>query len=78
MNLIQRGTTASRANRGKSVNDSIAQSAGRDSDDGNGAGAGLMLKHIVRRLILSEWECNHPGSLVGTGTCKERSLSKLS
>ena len=31
MNLIQRGTTASRANRGKSVNDSIAQRNGTPS-----------------------------------------------
>jgi len=31
MNLVQRGTTASRANRGKSVNDSIAQTNRRPS-----------------------------------------------
>ena len=31
MNLVQRGTTASRANRGKSVNDSIAQRVGQPS-----------------------------------------------
>ena len=35
MNLIQRGTTASRANRGKSVNDSIAQRKGCPSYGGN-------------------------------------------
>jgi hypothetical protein len=35
MNLIQRGTTASRANRGKSVNTSIAQSKGGGGYAGN-------------------------------------------
>ncbi len=35
MNLIQRGTTASRANRGKSVKRSIAQRTSRCRYDGN-------------------------------------------
>ena len=36
MNLIQRGTTASRANRGKSVKGSIAQSNDSNSYERNG------------------------------------------
>jgi hypothetical protein len=35
MNLIQRGTTASRANRGKSVKKSITQRTGSGRYDGN-------------------------------------------
>jgi len=53
MNLIQRGTTASRANRGKSVNDSIAHREDTHGDDGNGRVASLMLKDIVCRLPLN-------------------------
>lgn len=41
MNLIQRGTTASRANRGKSVNKSIAQRVGCGSYDSNWSLANL-------------------------------------
>lgn len=36
MNLVLRGTTASRANRGKSVKESIAQSNGCNSYERNG------------------------------------------
>jgi hypothetical protein len=42
MNLIQRGTTASRANRGKSVKNSIAQRFGRGGYDGNCIAANLI------------------------------------
>ena len=41
MNLIQRGTTASRANRGKSVKNSIAQRFGRGGYESNWSAANL-------------------------------------
>ena len=42
MILIQRGTTASRANRGKSVNRSITQTAVEDSYEGKSMMGSLM------------------------------------
>jgi len=52
MNLIQRGTTASRANRGKSVKKSIAQRIGHDSDESNRVMAGLIQENIVWQVTL--------------------------
>jgi hypothetical protein len=47
MNLIQRGTTASRANRGKSVENSIAQGIGTVSYGGNRVSAGRQGEELV-------------------------------
>ena len=46
MNLIQRGTTASRANRGKSVMKSIAQRGGTDSYQRNWIVASLIPQNL--------------------------------
>jgi hypothetical protein len=46
MNLVQLGTTASRANRGKSVNDSIAQGMVLRSYDGK-----RMLGSLIPKIL---------------------------
>jgi hypothetical protein len=47
MNLIQRGTTASRANRGKSVKKSIAQYNGSERYVRNAGLAGFIVEDFV-------------------------------
>jgi hypothetical protein len=54
MNLVQRGTTASRANRGKSVNDSIAQRVGAPSYRGKTLLASLIPEDFLLRLVWKE------------------------
>src|SRR5271169_588103 len=51
MNLIQRGTTASRANRGKSVKKSIARRCGTARYDRNGVVVSLIPTTFRCRLL---------------------------
>jgi len=71
MNLIQRGTTASRANRGKSVKRSIAQRAGRGSYDRNCRAA--IFTQAIFDAVYSE---NGPSTHLTTlGTGLERMIA---
>jgi hypothetical protein len=54
MNLVQRGTTASRANRGKSVNDSITQTNHRPSYWGKTLLVSLIPENFLLRLVWKE------------------------
>jgi hypothetical protein len=57
MNLIQRGTTASRANRGKSVKRSIAQRAGGGSYDRN-----CLVTNLTSAIFFAVYSENDPST----------------
>jgi len=71
MNLIQRGTTASRANRGKSVNDSIAQRNGAPSYRRKR----LFVSLIPGNLYRSYPEWGGGTHLTSSGTATERKVA---
>ncbi len=71
MNLIQRGTTASRANRGKSVTNSIARSRDRGRYQGNTG------ERLSCGVHLENDKSTHLINL-GNSKRKEMSLRKLS
>ncbi len=71
MNLIQRGTTASRANRGKSVNDSIAQRVGTPSYQRKR----LLVSLIPGNMYRSYPEWDGGTHLTSSGTATERKVA---
>ena len=71
MNLIQRGTTASRANRGKSVKKSIAQRTCRCRYDGN-----CIVANLPQAISFAMYSENDRGThLTNLATGPERMIA---